>query len=546
MTSFWYQDRHHQDPDDHDNEHHHHDDTYNEYDFDDHPTEKEYITSDEEQLDPNSISSVLACLKRNSIDDELVEDLTNLLENNGHYDLACQMARICLEISPNNINMMKTIKRIDRPNNLQLDSKIRNLWMMSQTYLHNDNLLVKEIVDNKYVEPGTGTPSHEVDLEGIVFRIDHIPTFPDTMVVIPSNSDYHVFRKFHVEPFQMYNLQIKFACSNNLDVSLSVNTEIGENRLSYKLSGSQIQYNFNSLNQSLVEIGLKGHNRPGQTGQLRIMELSLTRTAFNYTLIDKNLKNRSLSPTLPIVANLYITTTDSMEGIRVTLDSLIYQVDLVNIYLNNLSREQVMNIDILLHNTKYRIKQGRDGRIGSWQMSTEIVGYQFMIEAGIVYDDNYVALMLSKIQQYSNRVVVGLHGIQLMSDYQDWSKSKKTISNIMVSTQDIRCHLLGVSSMAFLSGIVGNILDMNTLRTHITPPSVDQDLTPTQSSTKIEDQEVPVLFAIMAQRAKVGMICVERTDKMIKYRHRDETKMIDEIGSSSEELIKSCQPWKYY
>jgi len=519
-------------------------DNYGDYDLDDYPNDDvpyenvaEYISSDDEQLDPNSIASVLECLKRNPIDDELVEDLVNLLETNGHYDLACQMARICLEISPNNANMIRTIKRIDRPNNVQLESKIRNLWMMKQTYFHNTNLLVKEIVDNKYQDPGT-VNCKEVDLEGIVFYMNHIPSFHDTMIVIPSNTDYHVYRKFYVEQFQIYNLQIKFACSNNLDVSLTVNTETGDNRLNYKLSGSQIQYIFNTLGQHVIEIGLKGHNRPNQVGQIRLMDLSMSKVGFNHQVIDKNLSSRTLSPSLPIVANLYVTSADSLEGIRVTLDSIIYQVDVVNVYLNNLERSKLMEIDILLNNSKYRIKQGREGKLGSWHMSTEVIGYQFMIEAGILYDDNYVRLMLSKIMQYQNRVIVGLHGIQLMSDYENWSKSKKVISNIMISNQDIRCHLLGSSSMAFLSGIAGNILDMSNLYNRINSSQQEQG--------EIGDNEVPILFAIMAQHSRVGMVCVERTEKMLKYRYRDEAKMVDEIGSNGEQMIKSNNPWKYY
>lgn len=507
------------------------------------PYEKEYITSDEEQLDPNSISSVLACLKNNPLDEDLVEDLVNLLETNGHYDLACQMARICCEIlSPGNRNMLYTIDRIARVHNPQLDAKLKSLWMTPQTYLHGPNLLVKEIVDGKYIEPGTGNHSQEVDLQGIVYHIDQIPSYPDTMIVIPSNADYQIVRKFHVAPFQIYNLQIKYACSVNLDVSLQVNTEMGDNKLTYKLTGSQIQYNFNSLDQTVLEIGLKGHSRPGNVGQLRLMELMIVRREYNFNLIDKDLKNRWLSGNnMPVVANLYVTRTDSMEGIRATLDCMINQVDIVNIYLNNLVRDELLKIEILLHSAKYRVKQGNDGRFGLWQMSTEIIGYQFMIEAGIVYDDKYVTYMLSKLLQYGNKVVVGLNGHQLMADYIEWSKSKKTYSNIIPLDQDIRCHIMGINSCAFLSGVVGNILDMGVVMNLLLMPGEMDD-----KIVKLTDDEVMLLFAIMAQRAKVGMICVERSNKLIKYSSRDETKMSDEIGLVSETLIKTAQPWKYY
>jgi hypothetical protein len=522
-----------------------------------------YITSDDEQLDPNSVLSVLACLKENTIDEELVEDLVNLLETNEHYDLAGQMARICLEISPSNLNMIQAIKRLGRPDNVQLGSKLRNLWMTPQKYLCNDNLIVREILNGKYVEPNhdrtfNEADRHSVDLEGILYHLDHIPSYPDTMIIVPVNAEYYVHRKFYVEQFQIYNLQIKFACSNNIDVSLSVNTEVGDNRLSYKLSGSQVQYNFNTLNQNLVEIGLKGHNKSNQIGQLRIMEISLTRRGFNFTTIDRNLKYRSLSPTLPIIANLYITSTDTMEGINATLDSLVYQVDLVNIYLNNLSREQLHEIDILLHNTKYRIKQGREGRLGSWYMSMDVMGYQMMVEAGIVYDDNYVGLILSKLQQYGNKVIVGLNGIQLQSDYQDWTKSKRTVSNIMIANQDIKCHILGVNTMGFLTGVAGNIFEMPTLLKSLTPPppsppttesfppTITESSPPPTDHQTVKDNEMLLLFAIMAQKSKVGMICIERIDKMIKYHSRDESKMVDEIGSRGEQIIKSLNEWKYF
>jgi hypothetical protein len=111
--------------------------------------------------------------------------------------------------------------------------------------------------------------------------------------------------------------------------------------------------------------------------------------------------------------------------------------------------------------------------------------------------------------------------------------------------------------MGFLTGVAGNIFEMPTLlksltppppsppTTELSPPTTESSPPPTDHQT-VKDNEMLLLFAIMAQKSKVGMICIERIDKMIKYHSRDESKMVDEIGSRGEQIIKSLNEWKYF
>ena len=494
-----------------------------------------YISSDEEQVDSNSVSSLLECLRKNPIDGDLIEDLINLLERYNHNELAYQMAKIGLDTCPGNGEIMDALGRIPALEDHRLITKLQNIWLMSQQYIHDSNLLVKEIVGGKYMDPGSSKDGPDVDLAGIVAEKDKVPSFPDTMIVIPSGSDYRIFRKFHVEPFQIYGLKIRFAITRDVDVALVVNTEDGIQRLNYKLSGSQIQYNFNSLNQRIVEIGLQGKNRKNDgAAQLRLMELSLMRKSDQCGL-DNSLRVRHLSPSIPIIANMLIGPEDLVEGIRDTLESLIDQVDRVNIYLSNIDRKRAMELSRELINVKYVVKTGNEGRLGLFRMSEEAVGYQLMVGAGIIYHLDYVALMLSKLVQYGNRSVVGLRGIQLTSNYSDWKSSKKIILPIMTPHQDIRCHILGVETMAFMSGILGSVREMERIAMDI------------NGKAQIDDNHFGLLLAVMAQDATVGMICVERVEKMIKYHNRAESRMSDQIGGESgEKIIRSIDSWRYY
>ena len=206
----------------------------------------------------------------------------------------------------------------------------------------------------------------------------------------------------------MYQLKLKFFKTKNLELSLGVWTNERVPRLTYRLNGTQIQYNLNSLNQTEIHIGLTGKNLDSKNiGQLRILDFSLS--SMELKGIQENLRIRHLSPSFPIIANLLIGPEDeegdqdTHQGIRETLDSLVDQVDRINIYLNKIKNPKIYYD--LFKNNKYMITSGIQGRLDLLKKTEETIGYHFMVGVGIIYHHDYIALMLSKLRQYQNRVM---------------------------------------------------------------------------------------------------------------------------------------------
>lgn len=508
----------------------------NDFEEDDDCCRDNEISSDEEKLDESSLSQFLECLQNNPLDGDLTNDLVDLLERHLFYHLAYQVAKIGLEYNPKHLELNESLTRLPSKNNLALKYKIKNLWFTPQKYFYDDHLQVRKILDGR-TDPSLA--SSQVDLGEIEANPNLIPSLGDTIMMIPTGdkNGFEIFRKFVVQPFTMYQLKLRFMGTKNLDLSLGVWTNERVPRLKYKLNGSQIQYNFNSLNQSEIHIGLTGKNNNDDPGQLRISDFSLTQMEIKG--IQENLVNRHLSPTLPIIANLLIGPEDeegeqdTYQGIRETLESLVDQVDRINIYLSKVKNPRVYYD--LLKNSKYVVSSGSNGRLGLLNRTEETIGYHFMVGVGIVYHSDYVALLLSKLRQYQNRVVVGLKGIQINASYQSWSKSNKTISAIMATNQDIKSHLLGFESFAFLSGVLGAV---ESFKKNLSDSEI-QEVTG-------NDRLVPILLGLNGQKLKIPFICVERVEKMIKYQHRSESRMKDSIEEFGDKLVKIGLPWKFF
>tara|TARA_R100001163_G_C5067628_1_gene206913 strand:- start:3821 stop:5593 length:1773 start_codon:yes stop_codon:yes gene_type:complete len=517
-----------------------------------------YISSDDELINIDTLSNIIDCIRKNPIDCDLIYDLVGHLERFEHYHLAYQIAQIGLETSPTHEDLESSLTRLPSNSNITLQNKIKNIWLLPQKYIHDDHIQTRFIENNTLVETLNKNESPELDLDGIVAKPNYIPSIPDSMIMISHKQQYSVFRKFYIEPYNMYNLQLKLAISKDIEVFLYISTELGVQRLQYKLSGSVIQYNFNSLNQNIIQIGLKGKNNTNQNtqngiGQIRIIELSLTKlepinisTKSINTIRNNLIKN--LTPTIPIIANLVINDKDSIKSIQTTIESVIDNIDTINIYIPEKSNQFLIELQKFCNNTKFNLQRYKkhhypDSNLIAISQSEKLIGYHFIIGAGIKYHKDYIPLIISKLQQFNNRAVISLRGIQLNpNNYKSWNESKTTILPIMTPQQDLKIHIGGLYTCSFMSGTIASTREIIKLQSDLTKHNFE-------NHDKLKDQNKDLThlwISVMAQISEVPMICPERVDKMIKYDGISPDKIQDHIGQRGETIIKNITEWKFY
>lgn len=466
-----------------------------------HPDDDEI--SSEDEIDLDNLDSYLSVIQENPIDSDMISSLVDILERHQYYRLAYQVSKIGLELDPYNQDLSEANNRLPPEDNSTLLNLLKNNWFTPQKYKYNQVLKVQQM----------NQENPALDLEGSLKQPHKIPSFPDTVALIPADQEYYIFRTFHLEKYQMYLLRCRCGSSPQLETFLHVSTSDDTVRLNHKLSRSVIQYKFNSLNQETINVGLKGENKRG-FGQLRLIEMSLEK-------VDQpdlsSFSIRTLSPKFPVIAN-FVIEKEHVPGLNELIQSINPYFDQINFYLNNWN----VGIPDILRHPKIKLMKGNLGRCGLFQLCKQRVGYHFMLSPHYIYQEDFVPLMLSKIQQYEYKVVVGLRGIQIDSQkFETYKKSRKEIPVTLSINQDIKCHLLGLDAIAFFSG--GFECHPNKFK--------NSDLAEVQ-------------LAIMGQEQEVSFICVERIQSLVTVNSK--TNEAKETESSDIDKIIKNQKWKFF
>jgi len=510
----------------------------NEFDRDD---DRDYqldnISSDDETVNLDTLKYLITCLQKNTFDNELIINIIQLLQKANYQNLAFHVTKIAIDLYPNDISFNYYLNQLPSSFNSSLYNTLYNTWFKQPIYIFQDYLTLKEINQsssfNHKNQPIQQTDlSKDLDLNLLENKFLEIPSLQDSVWFIPPGKDFHIFRKFTLKKFTLYQLNLKYTISPKIiDTTLIVNTTDQVSRFNYKLPQAQIQYKFNSLNMDSIHLGVKGINNDTNIGQIRISNLSLTEISFSINL-NSNKIIRTLSPTIPIYVTMLINSTEEILGIQNCIESIINFVDFINIYFNI---EQLRIPDFLNHNSKFNIFQNRSfstSKKGYFHWTDNLVGYHLLIDPTLIYHPDYVPLLISKIQQYNHRVCVGLEGIQIQSsNYQNYISSRKCISANMSINQDIKCHILGLNTFGYFTGSF-----------YIKPSSIDDKLLSNTNSDTYD-----ILVAGFGQEQKIPFICIERFDQLVKPNHKiinkvDNTKII----KINEDLINKYKSWNFY
>jgi len=212
-------------------------------------------------------------------------------------------------------------------------------------------------------------------------------------------------------------------------------------------------------------------------------------------------------------------------ALQVTIASIYWQVDRVNVYLNNYSR-----VPRFLRRKKITVFRSKDfGDLGD-------AGKFFRIEEGfnlhgdddLIYPEGYVNYLRSKIEQYERRAVITLHGrnlyqVPIKSYYKDYEELFRCLDDV---EEDRFCQIAGTGVLAY--------------HTDTIKPNVRDFPCPNMGdiwfSLLAQKQKVPLL---VANHKKSWLKTSPTNGKTIYQKHH----RADQLQTS---VINSFNDWKIY
>jgi hypothetical protein len=174
------------------------------------------------------------------------------------------------------------------------------------------------------------------------------------------------------------------------------------------------------------------------------------------------------------------------------VDSIIDQVDVLNIYLNG-----YYDTPQFLDNSKIRVMHSsahgdlRDnGKF--FFLDSVLDGYHFTIDDDIIYPPDYVQKIVLKIEQYDRQALIGCHGVYLADPFVRFMDGRKVLHFKRSLDRDRFVNLLGTGTVAY-----------HTTTLHLTPADFR------------EPGMADVWFAIAARRQQVPLIAVQRPNQWL-------------------------------
>ena len=138
-----------------------------------------------------------------------------------------------------------------------------------------------------------------------------------------------------------------------------------------------------------------------------------------------------------------------VEHLRKVVESLLPQVDVVRVYLNGykevpkfLKRKRVA---VVLSQ-----KHGDRGDAGKFFWCEKARGYQLTCDDDLIYPAGYVAHLISGIERFRRRAIVGLHGICIDQPVQkSYYADRRILSWRNTLERDTQVHLLGTGCLGY-------------------------------------------------------------------------------------------------
>ena len=160
-----------------------------------------------------------------------------------------------------------------------------------------------------------------------------------------------------------------------------------------------------------------------------------------------------------VVANM-ATFPERMELLEKVVNSILNQVDILNIYLNNYDY-----IPEFLKNKKINVVLSNDalGDIkdnGKFYFLDKVPEYcyYFTIDDDILYPSNYVNKLIEKLNFYNDKIAVGVHGIIFNTSFNSFKESR--IKNFYFENElekDTYVSILGTGTLAFKKNVFNEL-----------------------------------------------------------------------------------------
>lgn len=194
-----------------------------------------------------------------------------------------------------------------------------------------------------------------------------------------------------------------------------------------------------------------------------------------------------------------------VQALQHTVQSLLPQVDELQVYCNGFGDGE---LPAFLYDDKITIVRSEDtdfgdrGDAGKFYRCGDIYGYRLICDDDVIYPSDYAAHMLSKIEAYHRRAVVGVHGVKLLLPITDYYSCRKTYHLCNRLESDTAVHLFGTNTTAY----------------HTDTITLTEDDFPLPNMADI-------WLYLQSQKQKVPMVCVSRKSRWVKdapgYDHKE-------------------------
>jgi len=213
-----------------------------------------------------------------------------------------------------------------------------------------------------------------------------------------------------------------------------------------------------------------------------------------YNKIIKIVQSNSFERTV-IIANL-ATYPARESALKIVVKSIIDQVDVLNIYLNEYNE-----IPDFLKHPKINCILGKDAKgnlkdNGKFYFINKVPqdSYYFTIDDDIIYPENYVLKMIEKINKYNQNVVVGVHGIVFNENCRSFVEDRDTFDYRKYLLYDKQVSTLGTGTIAFYKKCVEKIALNDFLQTGM----------------------ADLFFAKYCKLKEIPLIAIERREKWLQ------------------------------
>ena len=141
---------------------------------------------------------------------------------------------------------------------------------------------------------------------------------------------------------------------------------------------------------------------------------------------------------------------DRISALQKTIDSLIFQVDTLHVFLNGFD-----HVPDFLDHDKIFVTRSQDFGLldenGKYYWTGDLSGYHFICSDKLIYPSDYVASMIMKIEQHQRIAVISAGGYHLNIPFTDFETSADHVSETAGVPDDTEVPIINDLAVAFHS-----------------------------------------------------------------------------------------------